>query len=281
MDNNDNKLKAIRTRGYPPLLSDTLWPEQEKARSPVATPLYATRFAGPRHHAGSAGAHDFCELIVSLGGKGILETDRGSVAAGASDVIVVPAGIPHYETTPDTGWDVLWIGFRGRAERQWPAASPTLVTGAESLRPWALGLWTWAQRQWGPIGPELDHALAFLLAGLHRIHRSRRSSRPEDWLRRAIDFMHDQLSTEVSMDEVAAAAGFSKGHFQRRFHATVGETPLAYLNRLRLERAAVYLRESPVPVCEIAAAVGFRDQRYFSRVWRKAFGVSPTRFRRG
>jgi AraC-like DNA-binding protein len=271
----------MRNRGYPPLLSDALWTGRLRGRSPEATLLYATRYAGSRSPASPAGAHGFFELTVSLGGTGILETDRGSFTLGPADAVMVPAGMPHRELSRDPGWDVLWIGWRGRSEKRWPAARATLVSGAESLRPWAVGLWTWAQRQWGPIGPELDHALGFLLAGLRRIHESRHTSGPQAWLNRAIDFMHDRLGSEISMDDVAAAAGFSKGHFQRRFRDAVGETPNAYLNRIRLERAAAYLRESPIPVSDIATAVGFPDQRYFSRVWRKAYGLSPTRFRRG
>jgi AraC family transcriptional regulator len=98
-------------------------------------------------------------------------------------------------------------------------------------------------------------------------------------LRRAIEFMHDNYSRELDLEEIASAAYLSEFHFARMFKQITGVTPHHYLANLRLERARKLLLESELPISEVAAMVGYQSQSHFTRVFRSVAGVTPRAFR--
>ena len=85
---------------------------------------------------------------------------------------------------------------------------------------------------------------------------------------------------EVSLDVLAARAGWSPFHFHREFRKIVGETPKRYMLRLRLERAAARLATGTDPVVSIAADDGFASHEVFTRAFRRQFGITPSAYRR-
>ena len=74
---------------------------------------------------------------------------------------------------------------------------------------------------------------------------------------------------------LAAMAGLSTYHFARAFHQSVGMPPHNYLLSRRLDRAERMLRETQLPLSEIAVATGFSDQSHLSRHFRRRTGMSP------
>lgn len=96
---------------------------------------------------------------------------------------------------------------------------------------------------------------------------------------RAVNALEADLASPPSIEDLARAAGLSKYHFQRAFKACVGESPGQHLTRLRVERAASFLRFSSWQVGEIAHACGFATQSSFGRSFRKFYGMTPRQFR--
>lgn len=86
-------------------------------------------------------------------------------------------------------------------------------------------------------------------------------------------------SSTISLDDIAAASGGSKYHLTRTFAETTGMTPIAYMNKLRMERAVELLRKSELTIDEIARETGFANGSYFSKVFRKWVGFPPGEFR--
>ena len=106
----------------------------------------------------------------------------------------------------------------------------------------------------------------------------------DEYLRRihtVQDTIEAWLGDTPDLAALAKIAGFSKYHFHRIFRAMTGETLLQYGNRIKLERAAAYLKHAKhVSVTDIAYHFGFADSATFSRSFRHHFGISPTAFRR-
>jgi len=84
----------------------------------------------------------------------------------------------------------------------------------------------------------------------------------------------------LSVEQAAEAANLSPTHLRRLFRQHRGITPGQYLRSLRLEKAKNLLTESNCSVQEIARACGFDDAYYFSRLFHKEVGVSPSDYRR-
>ena len=88
-----------------------------------------------------------------------------------------------------------------------------------------------------------------------------------------------RLDGDLSLENLAAHAGWSPFHFHRAFRAVTGETPKQYTLRLRLERAAARLLTHTDPIVTIAAGVGFASHEVFTRAFRRHFNCTPARYR--
>jgi AraC-like DNA-binding protein len=78
---------------------------------------------------------------------------------------------------------------------------------------------------------------------------------------------------------LASAVGYSKGHFTALFKAHTGRTPRRFQIDERLERAVDLLRRPDLPVGEVALRTGFEDPLYFSRLFRRRYGLAPGKWR--
>lgn len=97
-----------------------------------------------------------------------------------------------------------------------------------------------------------------------------------------IDHIEAHLDEELTVERLAEVAHFSPFHFHRIFTAMTGETLGAFIGRLRLEHAANRLVAQPHrPIIDIALECGFGSPSSFSRAFREAYGMTPTRWRRG
>jgi len=98
-------------------------------------------------------------------------------------------------------------------------------------------------------------------------------------LERVREFLHGNFAADVSAADVAAVAGMSRFHVSRQFHRRYGQSPHAYLVRLRLLDARRRLAAGE-PAAEVAAAVGFVDQSHLSKRFKGSFGITPGQFAR-
>jgi AraC-like DNA-binding protein len=98
-------------------------------------------------------------------------------------------------------------------------------------------------------------------------------------LRRARDLMDREYSRPLDVAALARAALMSTGHFARKFRATYGETPYAYLMTRRIERAKLLLRRGDLSVTEVCLEVGCTSLGSFSARFTELVGETPTAYR--
>ena len=106
-----------------------------------------------------------------------------------------------------------------------------------------------------------------------------RTVKHTDTILRALRFMKENFYEKLTLADVAGQAGLSTDYFSRIFHAELKMTFSEYLNRLRIEEAKRLLRTGHQSLGNIAYACGFEDQSYFTRVFRKVVGETPSRYR--
>jgi AraC family transcriptional regulator len=103
---------------------------------------------------------------------------------------------------------------------------------------------------------------------------------PPAVLRRAKEFLHDEMNRNPGMTELSAAVGMNVDHFSRMFKRSTGLAPHQYLGNIRLEQAKRLLAEGRTPIIDIAYEVGYENPSQFSAFFRKRTGLSPSEFRR-
>jgi AraC-like DNA-binding protein len=97
---------------------------------------------------------------------------------------------------------------------------------------------------------------------------------------RALALLHGRVAHAWSVEELARQVGLSRSALGERFVALLGEPPMRYLARWRMQLAALRLRESDDPVARIAADVGYDSEAAFNRAFKRELGVPPARWRR-
>ncbi|MFC4998330.1 helix-turn-helix domain-containing protein [Dactylosporangium cerinum] len=102
----------------------------------------------------------------------------------------------------------------------------------------------------------------------------------EQAVRRAIDTMQENLGEQLTIDDIARAAMFSKFHFTRIFQRSTGVSPGRFLSALRLQRAKQLLVSTSLNVADISLRVGYNSIGTFSSRFSRSVGMSPTTYRR-
>lgn len=97
----------------------------------------------------------------------------------------------------------------------------------------------------------------------------------------AVRYFEKNMTGKIQLDDVARALGVSVSGLIQHFRARTGTTPMRYLNQMRLTQAETLLCTSDRTLADIAEQCGFDNAFYFSNVFRKARGVSPSNYRKG
>lgn len=116
-------------------------------------------------------------------------------------------------------------------------------------------------------------------SSLARPARFAKAALPPQKLRLILAFIEDHLSRDISLSEIAQAAGLSVSHFKSLFRTAVGVPPHQYLIRRRVERAAYQLRRERTPIGQIALENGFCHQSHLAMHTRRVLGVTPQELR--
>ncbi len=102
-----------------------------------------------------------------------------------------------------------------------------------------------------------------------------------DVVNSAIRYMEEHYMDEITLEEIARYVGVSPQHFSKTFKDENGINYIDWLTNLRIDIAKRLLAEGKSTIKEICYMVGYNDPNYFSRIFRKIIGTSPTEFARG
>ncbi|GAA1591310.1 hypothetical protein GCM10009804_54390 [Kribbella hippodromi] len=188
-------------------------------------------------------SHAFFEIAVVVSGRGTHVSAGGEVALAADSVVVLRPGEWHGYV----GCDRLVVRNAYLGPDVFAMLSGALVPGAAGAGAAGAGPGTRA-----PAHPAVQHAMRLLEA-----------DPAEAWTL-------ERLSTRVNL---------APGYLVRVFGKSIGMAPMAYLNRVRAERAAGLLIETELPISTIGTQVGWPDPSHATRRFRSAFGLSPSQYR--
>jgi AraC-like DNA-binding protein len=227
--------------------------------------------------------HTCAFFCLVLEGRCTASCDRRTWTGGRWTLTFYPAGLAHANEWHDSGGRVLNVEF----------APPWL----ERLQGWKAILDRPADYQGGPpvwlakrlfeecrrrddVSPLAVEGLVLeLLAECSRSHVEIPHTQPPRWLDHVRVLLHDRFSENLSLAEVAAAAGISADHLARSFRQCHGCTVGEHVRRLRVEFACRQLAASEQPLVEIALDAGFTDQSHFTKTFKRLMGVTPAVFR--
>lgn len=100
-------------------------------------------------------------------------------------------------------------------------------------------------------------------------------------MREVVDYIRDNLTSDIAVSELAGLVRISSSHFSRVFRSSFGFTPYQFVMRERVKEAKHMLTETELSSSQVAVALGFASQSHFVKVFRRFAGVSPRQYRAG
>ena len=123
--------------------------------------------------------------------------------------------------------------------------------------------------------PKATCIVGYILEVLDDIHQ-RASQNPH--IQKAMDYIDNHISEPLTLSQIASFLHLSKEYVANLFKKETGMTVSRYVNEQKLQRACDLIREMPQNLTEVALSLGYSDYSYFSYIFKKRFGVSPSHF---
>nr|WP_127587046.1 AraC family transcriptional regulator [Paenibacillus koleovorans] len=125
--------------------------------------------------------------------------------------------------------------------------------------------------------------IAQLLIRIARLRRETVSNslvQSERYVKQSLDYMHQNYDREIQVKEIAAAVNLHPAYLQRIFKAVTGQTLIAYLTEIRMEKAQMLLLETDIPIADISEYIGVGSRQYFHMLFKAHTRFTPTDYRK-
>ncbi len=100
-----------------------------------------------------------------------------------------------------------------------------------------------------------------------------------DTVYKVIEYIRSNYFKKISLDDISKYVHFSKTYLSRIFKEETGENISSYINKVRIEKAKLFLTDKTISLVDVANLTGFEDQSYFTKVFKSIVGVSPKKFK--
>ncbi|MBQ8893641.1 MAG: helix-turn-helix transcriptional regulator [Clostridia bacterium] len=221
-------------------------------------------------------------LFLVTHGIGYYTNSYGSFTAHAGDCLAIFPGAMEWRADLREPWGYLCLELTGRdadaALRKLgfspenPIYTPRNIPGAVSSYRELYRLLEKYRSRPLLLQEQMYHILAYL-------EQDRLAATGTDCIERAKAYIKANYRQPITVKGLAEMVSLSFSHFSRLFRAQTGRTVQQYLIQCRLSAAKQMLRESSLPVAEIAALAGFPSAGALSRDFHKAEGMTPTHYR--
>jgi AraC family transcriptional regulator of arabinose operon len=228
-------------------------------------------------------------IIYCTEGNGWLEINKKRVELSPSQFIAIPANTPHrYAANTNKPWTIYWMHFKGDTAG---FIINLILKNSENYKP-HLSFNEDRIKLFEEICFNLEKGYSedtlryvnmifyhFLSSLIYENKFNHIDKAENDVVSKTIVYMQQKVNITVKLEEIAAFVNISASHFSAIFKSKTGHSPIEYFNQLKIQKACQYLSFTNMAVKEIAITLGIEDQYYFSRMFTKLMGISPTKYR--
>ncbi|SDO01010.1 AraC-type DNA-binding protein [Paenibacillus sp. yr247] len=247
----------------------------------------------PLHRLGPK-VYDYYLIHYVISGKGVFSYQGEEYELGAGDSFVInPEQLISYLSDETDPWHYCWIAFTGEQ-----AASLVASTGINPQQPI---IHTTRNRHIPVLFRHIQQALRSKMANaqlksigyLHLLLGEYcetlsasiaagivTEAESDRIVQQAIHYLSTQYAEPITIELMAESLGYNRAYLSRMFKRHTKVTPVTFLQKLRVDKARLLLRERlELTIEQIASSVGFYDPLYFSKQFRRWYGVSPSEYR--
>lgn len=267
----------------------------EVQNHPLAHSLYFTDigcFEGTAdHYRERHEGSDQVILIYCYQGTGYCILNRKKSLIPKDTLLFIPRNTPHiYASSENDPWSILWIHIEGSDINSYFHPQDNEI----SLIPISAEKQQRIKLEYEGIFEVLDRgfsreSLLFSCQVIRHIlglfflssSTSRLSLKESGFsLSESIDFMLSHIDSDLTLIQLAKHAGLSQAHYSALFKKNTNSSPIQYFLGLKIQKACIHLDDRNSTIKEISEQLGFGDPFYFSRLFHKVMGLSPTEYRK-
>ncbi|MGM9551068.1 MAG: AraC family transcriptional regulator [Clostridia bacterium] len=214
-------------------------------------------------------------------GSGVYKANGREYSLKANDAFLIrPDEITYYAASKEDPWEYSWVEFSGDGISKFleetdfsddNLALSNIPECAEHIKKLV----------------SADVTNQYLLAGyLYQFlsvfvsYKPNTGSMADEYVKAAVNYIHTfYYHTNINVEQISSFIGIDRSYLYRIFKEKTGVSPKKYIIDYKLKTAAKLLRETSLSVGQVALSAGFDDQLYFSTVFKKCYGLPPTKYR--
>lgn len=231
-------------------------------------------------------------LIYCIDGQGWFEISGKQHKVTSNSFFILPARLPHsYCADTVSPWTIYWIHFKGTLASAYSAfhekvcrIDPSAHSRIRERNDLFEEIFGSLDRGLTPdsirYASALFHHYLATLKYLTEYRGVTGNGDQDDIVDATIHFLEENVEKSLTLDQMAEYSGFSASYLSAIFKKRTGLAPLTYFNHLKIRQACRLLTDSNMKMNSICHKVGISDPYYFSRLFSKVIGMSPTEYRR-
>jgi AraC-like DNA-binding protein len=227
------------------------------------------------------------QIIYVTKGRGVFETGKRTHVIVPGSIMVVFPGVPHfYKPEYEVGWNEYWVGFKGPYADtlcQQGFLSPKKPLFEVGLQNSLLSIYTQIfeliQNQQPLFQIRASSLVLTLIAEILALERKAvQYTHTEQLVEKAKFHMEENIYGEINLNGLGEMLGISTSQLNAVFKSYTSMTPYQYFISIKIKKAKELLECGDFAIKEVAFRLGFDDQYYFSRLFKKKTGITPSRW---
>ena len=227
-------------------------------------------------------------LIYCTEGEGLLFFRGNQYEFIPNSFAIIPPNEPHhYRSSQTNPWSIYWVHFLGEtATELYSRYSEDQKSQVRSIAydTERLSLFNKVMNllEGNVTTKELEMisiSLLYFLSSLIYNFEADTPSKNWDTVDRSIEFMKENIKSTLTLDQLAANQNLSVSRYSELFKQKTGNSAISYFIRLKIQKSCQLLYFSDMTLKQICLEVGFQDQFYFSRTFKKIMGISPSKYK--
>lgn len=264
--------------------------------NPLTESLYITKigfFPTVKYHFNNKEKGvDYYILIYCTSGEGWYKIGQKTYVVNANQYVVLPPDTPYsFGADPKDPWTIYWIHFKGTLASSF-FSSPIVP---RQILPEQHSRLQDRIQMFEEIYENLElsfHSDYYCYASLCLFHflgsfkyvEQFRQVYAQDgtehsFSEKVIHYLRENVENNLTLEQLAKHFNYSPSHFSARFQKETTQSPIKYFIVLKIEKACQYIELSTMKICDIYPKLGFQDAAYFSRIFTKIMGISPSKYR--
>ncbi len=280
-------------RKYDEKISDnSVWITATPTEIAKTLPFYLTEaghFTAENDYTVQRETHDSFLMIYTVKGQGFLQTGKTELQLNQNDAVIIDCHSPHKYCSVSDEWEFLWVHFDGVCANTmfnliYPdnAVCAVHISNSYEFERRIKELIKTANKNNVTGHTDISLRLHSLIntvcsSALERISDLKLS---DNDIALALDFIENNYSKQITIDDIIEDIPISKYHFIRLFRRIMGITPYQYLTNYRINMSKTLLHSTNKTVSQIAEKCGFLDTSNFITHFKKHTGQKPLQYRR-